>query len=648
MSMSQETFDCLRALGTCDKLDAAFLLAIATDFQAYDLETDRIEVLVEAVLPSGRVEPDFQKNLTQLAAQRVVHRHSLIVSSQSSAYWSIDATACGILSLAGCSAVSRIQLCQTLRPTRPSSSAPARDFQLHESRCRIPKSDSSTLLAIIDHGCPFAHEALRTKGNASTRVLALWDQDAQPEFSGVPEAGYPSGYKYGRQVTRADLSALMDGARDGIGVNEDLCYELAGYSAMRARWTHGAAVTGILATRFSWPQGNKDSPPDTDLPGLYDADLVFVQLPRRVPLAPSAGVTDRCVLDGVAYILQCAGVKTKHVSIVVDYGTYLGPHDGSSLFERALDLLMEQANSVNGRTVDIHFASGNGYNKGVHARSKSSGQSCTYAVDWWIPPDNDSAVFADFWLRNVTGKFRVALERFGCKSLQAEVSVGQGGCVVVTEDKSLSMVVLPHGKQWQIMVQALATRSGPDHVAVPGRCTIGFGFEDANADVQAYTTWGGQNPGMEKRLLPPRFLAHGDSGQGSMEVTGDGSIVGSACGANPHVKLIGGYENWGSLRRAKYSSAGFARDGNRGPKGKTRGVDCLAVSEESPSLGGILCMGNRSATFLRVNGTSVAAPQAARRNQSTASGPSKQPSSVYGQVAAELDDHRGEFGEPRI
>src|SRR5205814_10258682 len=78
--------------------------------------------------------------------------------------------------------------------------------------------------------------------------------------------------------------------------------------------------------------------------------------------------------------------------------------------------------------------------------------------------------------------------------------------------------------------------------------------------------------------------------------------------------LVGGYRR-SDGKPAAYSSSGAKRMIRRekGPKREQMpGPDLAAVSEESPSLPGILGTGTYSGSVVALNGTSVAAPLAVR------------------------------------
>lgn len=611
-------YDTLLAAGI-EKFDAAFAAALKTNFSAYQIDerdgVKCISILIEAA--PNKALPDCSVKLYEYFATFKTCRIANIATNPvyGFQYYSADVSFDVLLLLVKEQCVTHIQLCALLKPTRNVKHARRNDCVATSPAASIAQSSKRSIVATIDHGCPFAHIAFRSQTGYGTRVFSIWDQDENPEF--VASTGsIPINFGYGRQISQTQLNSFMSASmRNGV-VNDELCYELASYSAMRARWTHGGASLGLLASSSVSPSLKPTTAPagtGSTATNMSDIDIVFVQLPRGIPLAPTAGATDRSLLDGVAYIVATAGETTQEITIVIDYGTYLGPHDGSSVFEKALDTIVESLK--NKIQLTIVFASGNGYNKDIHARLKQDAPArISHAVDWWVPPDNDCANFADIWLTKQSLPCVFSASSPSDTPLEITLTTGATETVAsVSKDKSLAVVVKPHGDQYQIFLQISPTRHSTDDIpkAAFGRWKLAFEFEkNVGNDIDLYTNWGGRNSGFPQRVMASKFLRNTASQTQYLAVTGDGSLIGSGCGQNTMV--VGGYEKWGGQLRADYSGAGSARGGKRGVAGKTKGVDVLAISDESPSLLGLLCVGSRSGAVVRVNGTSFAAPQVAR------------------------------------
>ncbi len=148
------------------------------------------------------------------------------------------------------------------------------------------------VVGIVDGGIEYAHPNFYDPDDTSRfRIRRVW---SQREKNGLPPAGYDYGVEYRE--------------RDEI--------LSAGYS--KDDETHGTHVTGIAAGSGC---GN-------EFKGIASkADLVVV---------PTTLVNED-VLDGVAYIRAYAEEVGKPCVVNLSIGAHLGPHDGTSAFDRALD-----------------------------------------------------------------------------------------------------------------------------------------------------------------------------------------------------------------------------------------------------------------------------------------------------------------------
>ncbi|MDO8449893.1 MAG: hypothetical protein Q7T10_13935 [Rhodoferax sp.] len=605
------------------KLDPYLLAAISTGFADYSLglgDTSTVAIGFKVVATPTQGAEDVEHELGRLFAstghERLTTAHLGSLVQTGCAYLTANVSFDLLRQLAAAAVVTEIQLCANLAPNRPVPRLVA--DQTGKSASRSPlRAAKDKILGLIDHGCPFAHRAFLAAGK--TRVFAIWDQDELPDFP-VKMGSIPSGYGYGRQVGADSLNQFIRDATTTGRIDEDLCYRLAEYGAVRSRSTHGSLTMGLLASRWLSPSlsATGRSQPVAE---AADADIIFVQLPRDVLLAPARGSIDRCTLDGIRYILDCAP-DNAHVAVVVDYGTEMGPHDGSSWFERALDAMVDEALRQRNIKLDVVFPSGNSHDKYRHAvvwpgACVADSQA---ELGWWIPKGNDAPVTVEIWMEHVHSDFEFSLIPPGAAStpitfnantdiIRAWPAAGAPLCVIVDRQ---------FGEQRQIVLQVSPTNLSRKHPAAApsGIWTLTF-KASAGAlagPLFAYACWGGQNPGIPKRLDAGRFIVRPNQ-MGLVSVQGDGSILGSACGEK--TLMIGGHEMWGHLDRANYSSGGACRGGPL--KNKANGANWLAATEESPVLGGLLCLGTRSGSLVRARGTSFAAPQVAGKITAKAS-----------------------------
>lgn len=567
----------------------------------------------------------------------------------------------GLLPLLGSAPfVAEVQLCADPLPRRPPAPRPLTPPSPAADPLRTP---NKRILATIDHGCAFAHQLLQDPAQG-TRVWALWDQDPRPDFDPA-QGSVPIGYGYGRQVGRACLNQCIAPQPPEPDWNEDRCYARARYGAVRSRMTHGTWVTGLL--------GGASTSPSLTATGhaepcavAQDADLVFVQLPRAIPLTPGLGSIDRAVLDGLRYIADCAPDEAE-IAVVIDYGTDMGPHDGSSWFERALDALVEELRTLRCVNLNVFYASGNAHDARRHAViwGDAAAPQATATLPWWLPMGNAAPVGMELWFTEEAPACTLRLQPPGGMApldidlagdwLGAPPGLLPSQCVVVSQRRPGRP---GQPRQRQVLIDVGPTQ-GPDAPGAPPAAPAGVWTLTLTATgpaplqaVHAYTCWGGQNPGVPQRVQATRFVAPPDGvpQTGPVRVTGGGSVLGSGCGDSNQVWMVGGYEHWGRQLRARYASGGGVRGGKRAvPLGKPPhpGADWLAPIEQSSALPGLLMPGTRSAGRTRGRGTSFAAPQAARQwlagtltTQPPPTNPQPGPHSV------QLP--RAEYGEPRI
>ncbi|HRH88941.1 MAG TPA: hypothetical protein PLO41_19000, partial [Rubrivivax sp.] len=263
-------------------------------------------------------------------------------------------------------------------------------------------STQPAIVAFIDYGCAFAHRKFRRypdqPGNTATRVLALWDQEGQrrarPPQPGQPRLAWhcPADFGYGLETLRegpaGDALRLDDyiahfRRADG-SVDEERCYALSGHHAATRPSTHGTHLMDI-ATGYPDPSGRP-------APRPHAADIVFVQLPRWVRGRQVGGLLRAHVLDALHYVLSLARPDSR-VLVNLSYGTYAGPHDGSSILEQAIDRLVER----HAGRLQVVVAAGNAYDKALHARAvvEPGRHAC---FDWHNLPDDPSDSFVEIWL----------------------------------------------------------------------------------------------------------------------------------------------------------------------------------------------------------------------------------------------------------
>jgi hypothetical protein len=414
--------------------------------------------------------------------------------------------------------------------------------------------------------------------------VTLWDMDPEPELP-FPGSAPPAGFFRGREVPGRVLDDWIEVHGANGTVDESACYQAARYSAVEVELTHGSHLLGRLAgAGYSRVGPGRDEG--------AKSDIAFMQLPRRAMEAPDAGSLHACILDALRYLRAFAARNGyERCVFTCAKGSMLGPHDGSSLFERALDAFLAEP----GVSFEVVLAAGNAYEQKVHAvLSPQSGQPA--AVAWMLPGENEVATFAELWLEPKHAQVTIAVQ------LQNQpVPLADG---TVTE-LAQWLTALRTGRQVTLRAAPTRVSDGVTPEAKPGRVTL-IAESGVPTEIHGYLCWGGRNLGYARETQQAQWRIQG--GAGNSQVLGSGTLLGDGCGRSPALHVIGAYvgaADSARFERARYSAAGPSRGSRPGP-------DFLALSEEDPGTYGVPGPGTRSSITKRVGGTSVAAPQAAR------------------------------------
>lgn len=598
------------ASNSAAKCSATMLAAMVQAFSSYRIGSsgeEKVAVMFTLIAGDVYIQTKCAKELLKKFAQDSGSRLSVVCGNYSTKFscYTADVSLPMLVWLIQTDWIGGIELTAQLKPLRDVALPMGRTVDVRSKKARIPKSNAKSLMGVIDFGFPFANSAYINKGG-ETRVHAIWDQDHTPEFADKVGT-VPDGFGYGRQLDKKAIQGFIDASKVGGSIDEDRVYREAVCPSMRARITHGSSSIAILAANKITPSYDPNLDGNQHI-GAENADIVFIQVPYALPLAPCAGAAEQCILDGIFYLLECASKSTQHIVVSIGYGSYIGPHDGSSMFEQAVANLVFHAKNYLSIKLDVVFASGNGYNKSIHACSSDDPKQ-HQVIDWWVPPYNAVPTFADAWLAlSAKDIFSCQLTDPSGQTFSISIRPEQPVIVASNQNSVIATLVLQrHPNKLNVLITVPSS-------GLPGRWRIEFITVSKSSTIHVNTAWGGRNPSFYRRALQGKFLLPRLNSQEqniktAMFIDGNGSMISSAC--NGDVWLVGGYELWGTNQRAKYSGAGFAHGGVRSNTLFT-GVDILAPCEESPSLPGLLCAGTRSANYVRENGTSVAAPLFAR------------------------------------
>ena len=221
---------------------------------------------------------------------------------------------------------------------------------------------AGVVVGIIDIGFEYAHPTFYDSTGNTLRVKRVWDQKAT---TGTP----PSGYNYGKEMTTT--SSIVN----------------ARYSDNDE--THGTHVAGIAAGC-----GGSNSSARQYRGMAPESDIVLVSSTLR-----TSGI-----YDGIEYIRAYAQSVGKPCVINMSIGNHLGPHDGTSTFDRVCDTLM----SDYPRGLILVGAAGNEGSDRLHVTKTFT---ATDTMLYTIVEFNEGiagASYVDIW-GNVNGRFKSTL-----------------------------------------------------------------------------------------------------------------------------------------------------------------------------------------------------------------------------------------------
>jgi hypothetical protein len=439
------------------------------------------------------------------------------------------------------------------RGHRPrSSDATVRDSD--RRRPPIPSTGAGVVVGVVDWGCDVDHPALKHP-NGTTRVRALWDQ------RGSSTEGAPRPYGYGTVHHRRQIDAALRTSDP---------YAALGYHPADAdrggSGAHGTHVMDIAA-------GNGLAGGPIGI--APEADLVFVHLADR-GTSGLANLGDSLrILEAVDFISRIAGPKPWVIN--ASLGRHGGPHDGSTLVEMALGMLLS---SSSGRCCVL--SAGNYFEKQTHTSGRlRSGD--TAVLDFTTAEDDLTPNELEVWysgrdelavqLESPTGESSPWIE------LGGRGCVADGSCTVGrlyhrardpnNDDNHVDLFLDPQAPagSWTLRLQARTIRDGTFHAWLER--------DEACSSCQTRFVVGDTDP-----LCTLGTLASG------------------------HLPLVvGAYDPHTPTRPlARFSSSGPTRDGRQKPDILAPGVQILAA--RSAPAGASRSPGEHT----RKSGTSMSAP----------------------------------------
>lgn len=255
----------------------------------------------------------------------------------------------------------------------------------------------SPLVGFIDYGCAFLNRQFRA-ADGTSRIAALWDQQDN-DRPAPPPSRKPLAwrehvrYGYGRFIDAVALKEYADQFRATSGsLDESTCYRYSQYEPVLRTFTHGTHVMDI-ATGYPNPLLPLDG---RTADSRHAAAIAFVQLPRYRGAAQLSGLLKAQVLDAVHYVASLR-VPNQPAVVNLSYGSYCGPHDGSSILELALDDLIQRSENGAGKPqLHIVVPAGNASKLAGHAQALI-GSLQRQSISWSNLPNDPSESFVEIW-----------------------------------------------------------------------------------------------------------------------------------------------------------------------------------------------------------------------------------------------------------
>lgn len=556
--------------------------------------------------------------------------------------------------VAACSHIARIQL------GYPRGAAEAQAVEGTHLEAKVLPTPAEVVIGIIDDGCPFAHPAL-LDAKGEPRVAAVWQQTTRDPAT-VPWQR-PTGFGHGRVLDRAAMLLLMDHARPCGELDERLLYELAysiddsadGLPAVAASWrkpsrallgraSHGAAVMALAAapvraaydaqdteTRCHRPHGQVGATTEA----ATRCPIVCVDLPREQVEISSGRWMPVNALDGMRFIEALArdryrAARGGRVPVVINLssGAAAGAHAGEAMFERAMDELLAADDHLaitlaagNSRESDAHavlnLTAGGSAQVGLFVPSSHPFDTC---VELWLPP---GATLADLTV-TVTDPGGSKLRLAGDQPDRMARLAGSGSTVLaalflypqVVQATTRTMAMLAIGGTTSTSTRTSVPRGGPWIIDVHNagnteltlqgwieRDEVVFGMRREQVARFFSLAPARPDPKSERRHAPPVEL-HGTL---SNIATGKLALPVAAYRGRARTEWQQGRE-LAAGPMARYSGQPADPPSN----GPCTWLPLAAVADAGQSHPGVRAAGNRGDTIRRMNGTSAAAPQAAR------------------------------------
>ncbi|MCL4297987.1 MAG: S8 family serine peptidase [Anaerolineae bacterium] len=350
----------------------------------------------------------------------------LQVRAQAQDVFTVVGTLAQLKTLVAQPACQRLRAPRMFFPVVENASTQAEIADVHNPR--LPDNPNGyqgngILIGIIDSALDVTHHTFRDPGGThGTRLLYYWVQSpyTRPAFnnfnyanlttlpgqdpaawSAAAAAGTrPSfnGLNYGRLYTEADINtAIGSGAPYGTGNNQICCEPWYGLWMGDLKSEHGTHCAGIAAGNGR--EANWNTNP-THVGAAPQATIIYVCTQLLSADVNRDGTWEDAILDGIDFCLRAAAFQNMPVVISISQGNNLGPHNGASDIDQAIDNLL---NSFFNRSVVL--AAGNDNNEnGYRSGSLAAGST----VNFTLTAVSDGPIYLDIWYSGPELDYRIS------------------------------------------------------------------------------------------------------------------------------------------------------------------------------------------------------------------------------------------------
>jgi hypothetical protein len=531
---------------------------------------------------------------------------------------------------------------------------------------------SPVIIAIVDDGVGIANHRFR-RSATTTRVRHFLDLAlvAKPTAAGTVDELLGRSWK-GKDTDNkdSDIDSLL-----ALHPNdEEQVYRALGLigppsfihlarrvlrQPLRASVTHGTHMLDIAAG-YDWQKGSP-----TDYEKLLNRPIIAVQLPTQVAENRSDTWLPHSLKRALDWILVKADELSDELSperdpvsnmkrrlpLIVNgsFASMAGPQDGQGDVERRITQFVKTYRGGGPNELcTFVLSAGNSLQLRSAARMRL-GHGESRSLGWRIQPDDKTPNFVEIWLPEVRGLDPKTAQ--GVVSKQVKVSLVPpggaaakqapvvGGAIDWTIDGTVcariypQCVPRPDGSRECVTIAVGPTANDGDPVPLARSGLWQIQVENTGSnkelevelrvhrdDVGMFARSGARqsyfdDPGYEM-YEPGTGRAISDETRDDSRktpVTRQGTL--STYAYAEGVLAVGGYRLSDGQPAAYSSSGGGAKRRTKNAAGRAvdaQGPDLAAVSEESPSLDGVLAAGTYSGSVAILNGTSVAAPQVTR------------------------------------